>query len=542
MLILAGLTPLMAVFGLLVVLRLPAARAMPLSLALTASVAVLIWKVPVRHVVAAGIEGALIAASILWIVFGAVLLLKILNASGGLAAIRRGFTHITPDPRVQVILIAWLFGAFLEGAAGFGTPAAVTAPLLVALGFTPLSAVVLALVADSSPVSFGALGTPVVVGLAEGLKTTGSGPAGLTAAGEPGFLEAVVLQAVSIDVFVGAFVPLIMVVMLTRFFHPRRSWSEGLEIWRFAIFAGLAFTLPALAAAVLLGPEFPSLIGALVGLAVTIPVARLGLLLPPRLVSWPEPPRSTDALVGSTMSLGRAWAPYLLLAGLLLVTRIDLLPLRTWLREVSVSWDRILGTEIGASFEPFYSPGTVFIVVALLTLPLHHLGLQRSGSALREAGGALVGSVAALGSAVPMVRIFIHSGFNDAGLASMPVELAGAAADLTGSAWPLVAPVIGAFGAFLSGSATFSNMMFAQFQLVAAENAGVLATIVLAAQMLGANAGNMISVVNVVSAAAVVGLLRHEGAIIRFTLPPMLIYCLASGMIALLLVTRGVAP
>lgn len=151
-----ALTPILAALLLLVVLREPASRAMPLSLAVTAAAGVFLWQVPLRQVIAAAIEGVLIAASILWIVFGAILLLKVLSASGAMDTIRAGFMRVTPDPRAQVVIVAWLFGAFLEGVTGFGTPAAIAAPLLVALGFPPIAAVVLTLVADSSPVSFGA--------------------------------------------------------------------------------------------------------------------------------------------------------------------------------------------------------------------------------------------------------------------------------------------------------------------------------------------------------------------------------------------------
>ncbi|WP_137390383.1 L-lactate permease [Rhodoligotrophos defluvii] len=534
--ILAALTPLLAVFGLLVILRLPATQAMPLSLALTAGMSIAVWEVPVRHVLASLIEGVLIAASILWIVFGAILLVKVLTASGAMAAIRGGFMRISPDPRAQVILIAWLFGAFLEGAAGFGTPAAIAAPLLVALGFAPMGAVVLALVADSSPSSFGAIGTPVVVGLAQGLQEGGNvapGAAGVIGdASLPDFLRSVAVQAITIDLFVATFIPLIMVMMLTRFFDPRRNWRDGLRAWRFAVFAGLAFTLPALAVAVLLGPEFPSLIGPLVGLAVVVPVARKGLMLGPS-----SPPQTEgDGPIGDPaspgMSLGRAWAPYLLLTGLLVATRIEYLPLKDWLQAATISWAGILGTEVGVSLAPLYLPGTMFVAVVLITVPLLGVSARQAGTSLREAGAALVSSALALGAAVPMVRIFIHSGVNGTGLASMPMELGVVAANYIGADWPLAAPFIGAFGAFLSGSATFSNMTFALFQLSAADRAAVPETAVLAAQMLGANAGNMISVLNVVAAAAVVSLLGQEGTIIRFTLAPMLYYCLAAGILA----------
>lgn len=536
LLVTAALTPLLAVLGLLVLLRLPAAQAMPLSLALTAVVSLSAWKVPARHMAAAAVEGVLIAATILWIVFGAILLLQCLKTSGAIDAIRLGLMRITPDRRAQVIIIAWLFGAFLEGAAGFGTPAAITAPLLVALGLRPLGAVVLALVADSSPVSFGAVGTPVTVGLFQGLQEGGAvAPAAAALAGERSLSElvsAVAVQAIAMDVAVGSFIPLAMIVLLTRFFEPGRSWREGLRAWPFALVSGLAFTVPALLVALLLGPEFPSLIGALVALAIVVPIARNGLLLPPREDPAPDPDKLAAQGPAARMPAGRAWAPYLLLTTLLVATRLEALPFKSWLGSATISLPRLLGTGINFSAAPFYSPGTLFLVASVATILLNGLRPRQACEAVKDAALALAGSAVALGTAVPMVRIFIHSGVNQSDLSSMPVELAALAAEGVGSAWPIAAPMVGALGSFLSGSATFSNMMFATFQVSGAAQAGASGTTVLAAQMLGANAGNMISVLNVVAAAAVVGLSREEGTIIRFTLGPMLLYSLAVGLLA----------
>ncbi|MEJ7930209.1 L-lactate permease [Ramlibacter sp. AN1015] len=525
-LLLAALAPLAAALVLLVVLRLPAAQAMALSLVMTAAVSLFVWRVPPRHVLAAALEGIGIALSILWIVAGAIVLLKVLTESGALATMRQGFVRISPDLRVQVILIAWLFGAFLEGAAGFGTPAAITAPLLVTLGVAPMGAVVLALIAGSSPVSFGAVGTPVLVGLAQGLGATRA---------SADFLQAIAVQAVAIDVLVGTSVPLAMVLLLTRFFHPARSWRAGMALWRFALVAGLSFTLPALAVAALLGPEFPSLLGALAGLAVVVPLARRRRLLPTRTLAVAGAPPGSPPGSAASLSLARAWTPYLLLAAMLVFTRVDAFPWKAWLQSPTIRWPDILGTGIGFAVAPLYLSGTLFLLVALFTLPLQRVSLARAGAALRASAPVVAGSALALGAAVPMVRIFIHSGVNEAELASMPLTLARAAADAVGPGWPLVAPFVGAFGAFLAGSATFSNMMFAELQASAAQRAGLPEVPVLAAQMLGANAGNMISVLNVVAAAAVVGLLRQEGAIVRHTLAPMICYCLAAGAIAMAL-------
>lgn len=543
--VLFAFLPLVAVFGLLVVLRLPADRAMPISLVLTAAVGLGLWRMPSVHVAAAVIEGALIAASILWIVFGAVLLLKVLTESGALGEIRRGFMAITPDPRAQVIVIAWLFGAFLEGAAGFGTPAAITAPLLVALGFTPLASVVLALVADSSPVSFGAIGTPVVVGLAQGLQDgAGLAPAVEAALGGgvlPEFLQSVGVRAISFDLAVGTTIPLVLVLMLTRFFLPCRTWKAGFAAAPLALFAGFAFTVPALAIAFFLGPEFPSLLGALVGLALVIPVVRRGWLLRPDPAMGPDSAASSaasDARKGwGFFSLIRSWVPYIALALLLVATRLDALPLKALLLHVEIAYEGILGTEISARIAPLYLPGATFVLVSVGAVFLFGMSRAQTAHAFQEAGAVVLRSTLALVSAVALVRIFIHSGVNGAGLASMPMELARMAAETVGTGWPAAAPLVGAFGAFLSGSATFSNMMFALLQFSVAERADLPVTTVLAGQILGANAGNMVSVLNVVAAGAVVGLLRQEGVVIRYTLWPMLYYCLAAGGLLLLSVT-----
>ncbi|WLD59458.1 L-lactate permease [Salinispirillum sp. LH 10-3-1] len=532
--------PVISVFVLLVIMRLPATKAMPLSLLVSAVLALVVWQMPLVQVSAAVLEGLMVAASIVWIVFGAILLLNVLRETGAIEVIRSGFSHISPDRRVQVIIIAWLFGSFLEGASGFGTPAAIGAPLLVALGFPPLAAVVLALVADSSAVSFGAVGTPVIVGMGQGL--VGS---------TPEQLQSIAMTAIGIDILVASFLPLIMVLILTRFFGEEKSWLPGLAIAPFAILAGLSFTVPAYTVAWLLGPEFPSIIGALVGLALMSTLARYRILTPRKVWYFSAEDRvamkalvathQLDEALGHTkhMSLLRAWTPYILVAGLLVLTRIDALPLKALLNSVVVAWQNILGTDISASLAPLYLPGTVFVVTAAIAAVVQSSAQAGPWRPLQRAtvvsARTLVPTVIALATAVPMVRIFLQSGVNTAGLAAMPLELATLAASNLADQWLFVAPMIGALGSFIAGSATFSNMMFASFQASVADQVGLPETTVLALQLLGANAGNMICVVNVVAAASVVNLSGREGEIIRFTLVPMLYYALAASSVAWLL-------
>jgi lactate permease len=550
--LLTALMPILAVFVLLVLLRLPATRAMPVGLALTAVTAWQFWKIPPVHLAAAAVEGLFAALSILWIIFGAIFLLTVLTGSGALDTIRHGFFRITPDRRVQTILIGWLFGSFMEGAAGFGTPAALGAPIMVAIGFHPLPAVVMALIADSSSVSFGAVGTPIIIGMKQGLSSGGEIAPSVSSHLESlplamdAFLQQVTTRTVLMDLGIGTFIPLIMSVMLTRCFGRNRSWTDGLKIWKFAIFAGLAYEIPALLAAMFLGPEFPALIGGLAGMAIVIMAIRRGFLQPAEPwddmeaeADWKSGNQSTESTTGRSiappMSLTRAWMPYIAVAVLLVLTRINALPFKAWLQSVVVEWRNIFGTNLSADLEPLYLPGSMFLLAALLAAAFYRMKPHELQTPLKETIKKLLPSSIALGTCVPMVRIFTNSDVNAAGLHSMPVELASMAANAMGSMWPAVAPLVGSLGSFVSGSATFSNMMFSLFQFSAALQSGVPPEIVLAAQILGANAGNMICILNVVAAASVVDLTGREGAIIRYTMIPMIFFITMAGAMALII-------
>ncbi len=501
---------------------------MALGYVITIVAGLAVWRMPIRTIIAASIEGLAIAASILWIVFGAILLLKLLIEGGAMQRIREGFSSISSEPRVQLVLVAWVFGAFLEGAAGFGTPAAITAPLLVALRFPPLGAVTLALVANSTPVAFGAIGTPVAIGLVQGLNQGGAGeiPAGL--------VESAAVTAAGIDLVVGSFIPFVLILIYSRIFSDERTWRSGLGYWRFALIAGCAYTLPAFLAVSFLGPELATLSGALIAIMIVVPIARRGLFLLPTRAGARDAKHPAKI---SSLPLLHAWVPYLSLAVLLLLSRIELLPFKEALQAVTIGWASVLGTSINASVAPFYLPGTMFVIAAAVAIGVLPLGYRKIDRAGRATIKATTASGLTLAAAVPMVRVFVHSTDNGVGFEGMPMALAGLAVDAAASSWPFFAPFIGAFGSFLSGSATFSNMTFAAFQLTAADQGGLRPDIVLAAQILGASAGNMVSVVNVVAAAAIVGLSGREGAIIRLTLIPMLGYAGAVGLFAMFLMS-----
>lgn len=543
--------PILGVLFFLVWLRLSASYAMTLSLILVVIGASFIWQVPNTQIMASVLEGWVIAAAILIIVFGAIVLLNTLKAGGALEVIREGFTKISPDRRIQTLIIGWLFVSFLEGASGFGTPAAIVAPLLLALGFPALAAVVLALIADSAAVSYGAVGTPVIVGIGQGLNNL-----------DQTTLMEIAVKASVLDIFVASFIPLMMVMMLTRFFGANRSLKEGLGAWKFALLVGFSYTITAALVAYFLGPEFPSILGGLVGLAVSVTAARKGWFMPKDVWLFPsdtplKDPQSLDktapgllescppgsdvsapaaCLTAETfnpqkMSLLRAWTPYLIVVILLVLSRLDFLPFKSLLNGFIISFNQILSTDISAKLTPLYLPGTFFIVVALIAVFLHRIKPKQVQAAWTDSLKIMLPTMIALGASVPMVRIFLNSGLNTAGLDSMPIELANLAAQTFQTHWALGAPFIGALGSFIAGSATFSNMMFAELQSSTAQAVGLPSQWILALQMLGANAGNMICVVNVVAAASVVNLIGKEGQIIRLTLIPMLVYSLAIGFI-----------
>lgn len=523
--LLSATMPVLSPLLLLVILRLPASRAMPLSLAVTVFMAWSVWQVPGIVLAASVLEGMVIAATILWILFGALTLLNTLRHSGALNVIRQAFVNLSPDPRIQLIIIAWLFGSFLEGAAGFGTPAAICAPLLLTLGFPPLAAVSLALIANSTAVSFGAVGTPVLVGLTQGLNHP-----------DADTIRQISVTAISIDLLVASLLPLILCLILCRFFSPLKSWRPGFAIAPFAIISGLAFTLPAYLVAKFLGPEFPSMLGALCGLFIVSAMAKKGILTPSPCWQFIPPTEQTgpvDTLAPPPpMGLLQAWSPYLLVALLLVISRLNSLPVKSFLQSITISWGDILASGLSVTVAPLYLPGTLFLVAAIAAMALQGLTLRQFGESVKTSADSLKAAVLSLAAAVPMVRIFLNSSDNAGQLVAMPMELAQLAASQFSQHWNWFAPFIGALGSFIAGSATFSNMMFASLQQSVAEQGGLSENLILALQMLGANAGNMICVVNVVAAASVVRLSGQEGRIISYTLLPMLYYCLAAGTVA----------
>ncbi len=540
-----ALLPILVVAVLLVVLRWPASRAMPFSYLTVVVLALVVWQVPLLQIAGATVNGLIISATLIFIIFGAILLLNTLRESGGLQAMRAGFLKISPDRRVQAIIVAWLFGSFIEGSAGFGTPAAVCVPLLAGLGFPAMAAVVVGMIIQSTPVSFGAVGTPILVGINKGLS---GDPAVLDYITRNGFsdwadfLASLGVKVASLHAVAGTLIPLLMVCVLTRFFGKNRSITEGLAVWKFAIFAALAMTVPYWLVARFLGPEFPTLVGSALGLLIVVTAAKRGFLMPRNeelwdfesSEAWPAEwtgslSLSEEARGHAMMSQTKAWFPYLIVAGLLVLTRLKQLPFGDWLKSVSFEVPDLFGSGVAVSVQPLYLPAIVFIVAALAASVMHRVPMRGIRKAWSSSAKTAAAASVALVFTIPMVQVFIHTGGGSAHFEKMPIALAAGIAEMTGTAWPLFAPLIGGLGAFVAGSNTVSNMMFSLFQFGVGERIGVDPAWVVALQAVGGAAGNIICVHNIVAAAATVGLLGREGVILRKTLVPFLYYIILTG-------------
>jgi len=536
MLALLAALPLLLVGVLMIGFTWPASRAMPAGWLLALVLGILFWGMTPVWAAAAAIAGLINALEILVIVFGALLILQLLRRGGGIKAIAASMAEFSGDRRVQLILIAWLMGSFLEGAAGFGTPAAVTAPLLVGLGFPAFPAVVATLIADSTAVTFGAVGVPIWGGFAN-LERLLPMQEGSTFAGT---LHRVGAFAALVHFAIGTFIPLVITAILTR--TTAGSFRPGLKAWPLAIAGGLAFTIPQTVIALTLGPEMPALLGSLIGLAVFLFMVSRGWLVPkeawdfPARHTWPEAWSAGVKIRGGEglhHNLGPLWAwmPYLLISLLLLISRIEGLGIAAWLKSWRVTWNAILGTSLSQGFAPLNNPGIFpFLPVALLIPLFHRLPRAEVRAAWDDTLHMIRPAAIALAFTLAMVYTMMHSG-EAAGRDSMLIELAKAAAAGLGGVWYLAAPLVGILGAFISGSNTVSDIMFGALQLRTAEQAGLQVIPVLGLQAVGGAAGNVMSIHHVVAVLTTVGLVGREGVVIRENLPVVLGYGLLAGVL-----------
>ena len=536
----------------------PAKIALPLAWLLTAIVGFAFWKMELITLAAQTIAGFLSAIDTIVIIFGAILIMNTLKQSGAMAVINKMFTNVSDDPRVQVVIIGFMFGAFIEGAAGFGTPAALAAPLLIGLGFPPLCAAMCALIMNSTPVAYGAVGTPTNTAY----NMVSSELAGLGVVDGEAWKLGLTKWVAIPSAIICPIIIFIVVFLMVKMYGKDKSTKYAIEVIPYILMSAVAFCVPYLICAAFLGPEFPSLIGALIALVITVVAAQKGICVPkskfefPAQEEWDENWKSTSAVqedesmkVETNMSPIMAWVPYGIIAAILVVTRIPQIGIKGILNVTTAPWaisiPTIFGIEVGFAWKWAWNPGVLpFILVALIIIPLHKMKGEQVKAAWKTTFSMVSGAAIALFFGIAMVQLFKNSGaaFNTSGMDSMLLVMAQGLADLFGSAYIVVAPIIGVIGAFISGSATVSCTLFSTLQFAAASRLGLAPMLILAMQVMGGAMGNMVCVNNIVSACATCGTVGREGSLMRSNVVPCLIYAALTVLILGGLIITGFNP
>jgi len=435
------------------------------------------------------LEAVFTALTILWIVFAALVIHEYQTRSGAIDLLGRWLAGTGQDPRIAALLVAWFFALFLEGAAGFGTPVALAAPILVGLGFPPVKALSLALIGHSIGVSFGAIGTPIV-------------PLAEASALEPRALSGTIMALhTALGWMMAAWVYRLAGSGSTGPGHSGMSPLWIGSAWAF-------FCAPAVLIAWMIGPELPTLGGALLGGMAFV-----------ALVRW-RAPLEPDAGGPTRHDLLVSTAPYAAILVLILLTRL-VGPLQQSLRGVEIEWT--LAGDFGGTMAPLYHPGTMLFAGLIIASTFRPGGLKQIAPALCGAAARLPTVTAALVAVLLLARLMVHAGMIDV--------LALAAAGTLGSAWAIAAPAAGALGTFVTGSATASNILLGSFQHSTAVAAGVSPLLITAAQGFGAAIGNMVAPHNIVAGAATVGLIGKEGEVLKLTFPAFALYIVAGGIL-----------
>ena len=526
-----ALLPIIAALLLMTVVNMSAPKSLAISLIISIIIALAIWKMEVSTVIAYVILGLLGAIEVFIIIYGAILFLNMLQACGCIDAINRGFSGASPDRRIQAIIIAWSFGAFIEGTAGYGTPAALAAPLLVALGFPPVAACIVCLIGNSTPVPFAAAGAPVtslVTTIEHEITENLSYLANYGIDSYQMFFDKTV-TAVTLFLGVGGILCpiIIMGAFMAIYGEKGRKVKDWAEVIPFGLLSGLAFVIPYYLIS-LIGCEFPSIIGSVCSLVISVLAASKGFLIPKHVFRFADDPEiSTQATVDTENQMPgwKAWMPYVIVGVFLLITR-SVPAITAAMKAPTITFNNILGKDyIDYSFSYLWSPGLLpFAVLAFIVGLVCKLPIGRIGKIYKDSFIQLIGVFTALLFGVAMVKVMQFSNYNNSGMEGMLIVVARAMADLTGKAFPAIAPLIGILGAFVSGSCTVSCVMFASLQFNTAMFIGINPVYTCALQCAGGALGNMICINNVVAVTATAGATGHEGKIIATNMIPMFVY------------------
>ncbi len=525
---LAAVIPIVFFFLALAVFRMKGHIAGSITLGLSILVAIFAFQMPADMAfAAAGYGFAYGLWPIAWIIVAAVFLYKLTVKSGQFEVIRSSVLSITDDQRLQVLLIGFCFGAFLEGAAGFGAPVAITAALLVGLGFNPLYAAGLCLIANTAPVAFGALGIPIIVAG----QVTG-------------------IDAFHIGAMTGRQLPLLSLFVPFWLVFMMDGLKGVKETWPAALVAGLSFAVTQYFTSNFIGPELPDITSALASLiALTL---FLKVWQPKKSFSTVTAGVGADVVKGGAQptpySLGeifKAWSPFLILT--VLVTIWTLKPFKAAFASGGAMYNFVFNfaiphldqlviktapivanpTPIPAVFklDPISATGTAIFLSALISMIVLKINFKTGLTTLKETFYELRWPILSIGMVLAFAFVTNYSGMSS----TMALVLAG-----TGAAFPFFSPFLGWLGVFLTGSDTSSNALFSSLQATTAHQIGVNDTLLVAANTSGGVTGKMISPQSIAVACAATGLVGKESDLFRFTVKHSLFFATIVGLITLI--------
>ena len=493
--------PIVALLWALIIARLSGVRAGVITLGFALAIAVFVYGMPVRLALMAAVHGALYGLfPISWIVFAAVVLYQVTVRSGRFEIVKQSIASLTDDRRLQAMLIAFSFGAFLEGAAGFGAPVAIAAGMLVGLGFDPRYAAGLCLIANTAPVAFGSIGIPLITAS----QITG-----------------VDLHALS--QMVGRQLPVLSLALPFYLVVLMAGWRGLKDVWPAALVSGGSFALAQFAVSNYVGPLLPDIVSSVVSIVALI--ALLRVWHPARSFRFAhernEVGRPVAPPVGKTLA---AWIPFALLT--LLVSAWGVKPVQAILDHLTATLPlplldhAIVNPDSGRALVAVYrinwlsAAGTAVFIAALLSALAVRLTLRGVGEVCARTARQL---------AWPVSTIALFLAFAYVGTASGMTTTLGRAVAETGALFPLFSPLLGWLGVFITGSDTSANALFGRLQQVSADALGINPVLTIAANSSGGVTAKMISPQSIAVACAASGLVGREPELLRFTLPHSLV-------------------
>ncbi|HAI93740.1 MAG TPA: L-lactate permease [Xanthomonadaceae bacterium] len=524
---LIALLPIAFFFVALAVMRMKGWLAGTLTVVIALSVALFFYRMPVDRALASAVYGFFYGLwPIAWIIIGAVFLYKVSVKTGQFDIIRSSILSITEDQRLQMLLVGFSFGAFLEGAAGFGAPVAITAALLVGLGFRPLYAAGLCLIVNTAPVAFGALGIPIIVAG----QVTG-------------------IDAFDIGAMAGRQLPFLVPIVLVWIMAIMDGWRGVKETWPAVLVAGGSFALTQFLTSNLIGPELPDITSSLVSLVcLTVFLKRWKPAHIFRFAPEPDeaaPAAAVPADAGHRYTTGqifKAWSPFLILTVMVTVWSIKPFkalfgkdgPLAGWVLSLPVPHLHQLVQKMPPvvreampydavyKFDWFSATGTAILIAAVIAIALLKMKPKAALATFGETVNELKLPIYSIGMVLAFAFIANYSGLS----ATLALALAH-----TGHAFTFFSPFLGWLGVFLTGSDTSANALFAALQATTAQQIGVPEVLLVAANTTGGVTGKMISPQSIAIACAAVGLVGKESDLLRFTVKHSLIFTVMVGLI-----------